>query len=122
MAQPFYDALETRDPAERERSLMAVLPRIIAAAKERAPAYGRLFATLQPEEVTDRRALAQLPLTCKSDLIELQRQEPPFGGFAAVPVSALRRVFASPGPIYEPEGRRPDFAPAISCTTRSRIT
>jgi len=109
MAQPFYDALETRDPAERERSLMAALPRIIAAAKERAPAYGRLFATLQPEEVTDRRALAQLPLTCKSDLIELQRQEPPFGGFAAVPVSALRRVFASPGPIYEPEGRRPDF-------------
>jgi phenylacetate-CoA ligase len=53
--------------------------------------------------------LAQLPVTRKSDLIELQRQEPPFGGFAAVPVSALRRVFVSPGPIYEPEGRRPDF-------------
>jgi len=106
---PFYDALETRDPAEREAGLMAVLPRIIAAAKERAPAYRRLFAALRPEDVTDRRALAQLPVTRKSDLIELQRQEPPFGGFAAVPVSALRRVFVSPGPIYEPEGRRPDF-------------
>ena len=83
METPFYDALETRDPGERERSLMAALPRIIATAKERAPAYRRLFATLRPEEVTDRRALAQLPLTRKSDLIELQRQEPPFGGFAA---------------------------------------
>jgi len=105
----FYDALETRDPAKREASLMSALPGVIAAAKERAPAYRRLFAALRPEDVTDRRALAQLPLTRKSDLIELQRQEPPFGGFAAVPVSALRRVFVSPGPIYEPEGRRPDF-------------
>jgi phenylacetate-CoA ligase len=105
----FYDALETRDPAEREASLMAALPRVVAAAKAKAPAYRRLFASLQPEEVTNRRALAELPLTRKSDLIELQRREPPFGGFATVPVSALRRVFVSPGPIYEPEGRRPDF-------------
>jgi phenylacetate-CoA ligase len=109
VASSFYDALETRDPAEREASLMAALPRVIAAAKEQAPAYRRLFAGLRPEEVADRRALAQLPLTRKSDLIELQRQEPPFGGFAAVPVSALRRIFVSPGPIYEPEGRRADF-------------
>jgi phenylacetate-CoA ligase len=105
----FYDALETRDPAEREASLMAALPRIIAAAKERAPAYRRLLAAIEPEAITDRRALAQLPLTRKSDLIELQRRDPPFGGFAAVPISALRRIFVSPGPIYEPEGRRPDF-------------
>jgi len=109
MDGPFYDALETRDPAEREASLMAALPRIIAAAKEHAPAYRRLLAAIEPEAVTDRRALAQLPLTRKSDLIDLQRREPPFGGFAAVPISALRRVFVSPGPIYEPEGRRPDF-------------
>jgi len=105
----FYDALEARDPAAREASLMAALPRIVAAAKEGAPAYRRLFAAVRPEDVTDRRALAQLPLTRKSDLIELQRRDPPFGGFAAVPLSALRRVFVSPGPIYEPEGRRPDF-------------
>ena len=109
METPFYDALETRDPGEREASLMAALPRVIAAAKEKAPAYRRLFAAIQPEAVADRRALAELPLTRKSDLIELQRQEPPFGGFAAVPVSALRRVFVSPGPIYEPEAKRPDF-------------
>ena len=60
-------------------------------------------------DIVDRRALARLPLTRKSELIELQRRDPPFGGFAAVPVAALRRIFASPGPIYEPEARRPDF-------------
>jgi phenylacetate-coenzyme A ligase PaaK-like adenylate-forming protein len=106
---PVYDALEARDPKLREASLMATLPAIIAAAKERCPAYRDLLAAVRPEKVADRRALAELPLTRKSELIELQRGNPPFGGFAAVPVSALRRVFVSPGPIYEPEGRRADY-------------
>jgi phenylacetate-CoA ligase len=109
VASQFYDALETRDPAEREAVLMATLPQIVAAAKERSPAYRRLFAEVHPEDIVDRRTLAELPLTRKSALIELQRQDPPFGGFVAAPLSALRRVFVSPGPIYEPEGRRPDF-------------
>jgi phenylacetate-CoA ligase len=106
---PFYDALERRDPAEREAALMAALPRIIAAAKEHAPAYRDRLGAVQAADITDRRALAELPLTRKSDLIELQRQHPPFGGFCAVPVGAVARIFASPGPIYEPEARRPDF-------------
>jgi phenylacetate-CoA ligase len=105
----FYDTFETRDPAEREAALMSALPHIIAAAKERAPAYRQLLAGVHPEDVIDRRSLAELPLTRKSELIELQRQNPPFGGLTAAPISALRRVFASPGPIYEPEGRRPDY-------------
>ena len=109
METPLYDALEARDPALREAALMAALPGIIAAAKERCPAYRDLLAGVRPEQVTDRQALAELPLTRKSELIELQRRNPPFGGFAAVPVSSLRRVFVSPGPIYEPEARRPDY-------------
>ena len=109
METPLYDALEARDPALREAALMAALPGIIAAAKERCPAYRDLLAGVRPEKVTDRQALAELPLTRKSELIELQRRNPPFGGFAAVPVSSLRRVFVSPGPIYEPEARRQDY-------------
>jgi phenylacetate-CoA ligase len=105
----FYDSLETRDPALREVELMAMLPRIIAAAKERAPFYRRLLAKMRPEDVTDRRALADLPLTRKSELIELQRRDPPLGGLLAVPLGELARIFASPGPIYDAEGRRPDY-------------
>jgi phenylacetate-CoA ligase len=107
--RPFYDLLETRDPAEREAALMAALPALVAAAKERSPAYRALFADLRPGDVADRRTLSALPLTRKSELIEAQRRDPPFGGFAAAPIAVLRRVFASPGPIYEPEGRRPDY-------------
>ena len=59
MEAQFYDTLETRDPAEREAVLMAALPQIIAAAKERSPAYRRLLATVRPEDVADRRGLAR---------------------------------------------------------------
>ena len=105
----FYDALETRDPGAREAALMAALPRLIAAAKEHAPAYSDRLAKVRPDDIANRRALVDLPLTHKSELIELQRQTPPFGGFCAVPIGAVARVFASPGPIYELEARRPDF-------------
>jgi phenylacetate-CoA ligase len=105
----FYDALEIRDPADREISLMAALPQIIARAKKHSSAYQRLLGAVHAEDIVDRRTLAELPLTRKSELIDLQRQDPPFGGFVAAPISALHRVFMSPGPIYEPEGRRPDY-------------
>ena len=109
MNGPFYDALEARDPAQREAALMAALPQIIAAAKQHAPAYGERLADVRPADISDRAALAGLPVTRKSDLVELQRRAPPFGGLAAVPLASLGRIFASPGPIYEMEARRPDF-------------
>jgi phenylacetate-CoA ligase len=105
----FYDAAERRNPAQREAALMAALPAIIAAAKERAPAYRERLAGVRAEDIADRRALARLPVTHKSELIELQRRNPPFGGLAAVPIGEAARIFASPGPIYELEARRPDF-------------
>ena len=61
MATPLYDALEARDPALREAALMAALPALVAAAKERCPAYRLLLAAIPAEDVTDRRALAGLP-------------------------------------------------------------
>jgi phenylacetate-CoA ligase len=109
MAATTYDTHETRNPAEREAALMAALPRIIAAAQAAAPAYRERLAGIRAEAIDSRQALAQLPLTRKSELIEAQRRHPPFGGFAAAPLTAMARVFASPGPIYEPEAHRPDF-------------
>ena len=104
-----FDTLETRDPAQREREQLAQLPRQIAHAKARAPAFARILAAVDPAGVTTREALARLPVTRKSELLELQKASRPFGGFAAVRRGEARRVFASPGPIYEPEGSRPDY-------------
>jgi len=105
---PYYDALETRDPEQREAALMETLPRQIAHAKERTPYFAKLLANIEPAAVTSREALAALPVTRKSRLSDLQRQAPPFGGLAATAAGDLTRIFMSPGPIYDPEGRGRD--------------
>ena len=106
----YYDARETRDPVDRERELLARLPAQVAHAKAHAPAFAALLKDVDPATITTREALATLPVIRKSELSELQKAARPFGGLAAVQWgSACARVFASPGPIYEPEGARKDY-------------
>jgi len=104
-----YDALETRSPDEREAALMAALPGQIAHAKRSAPGFARILADVDPVQVTTRTALAALPVTRKSDLAELQKAMPPFGGLNATPRGKLAKIFVSPGPIYDPEGHGKDW-------------
>jgi phenylacetate-CoA ligase len=105
----YLDDLETRSPEARERALFNALPDQIANAKKNAPYFGKLLADVQPHRIADRAALARLPVTRKSDLLALQKASPPFAGMTAVKLSQLGRVFASPGPIYDPQGDRKDF-------------
>lgn len=105
----YYDNLETRDPEERESDLFARLPAQIENAQQGAAAFARLLSGIDGSQVTNRGALAQLPVLRKSDLIELQQEDPPFGGLATVTVREARRVYASPGPIYEPESDQEDY-------------
>ena len=111
----FFDALETRAPAEREAALMAALPAQIAHAQSRSTAMGEILAGVQAAAITSRAALARLPVTRKSELLARQQAVraaggDACGGFAAVlRGAAMRRVYASPGPIYEPEGVGRDY-------------
>jgi phenylacetate-CoA ligase len=110
-----FDALETRDPETREREQVAQLPGVIARAVT-APGWARQLAGIDAMSVPSRAALANLPLLRKSDLIALQKANPPFGGFNVTPPGKLRRLLMSPGPIFEPEGRGTDWwgaAPAL---------
>jgi len=104
-----YDTLETRDPELREGQALAAVRAQVAHAKRNSPAFARILADVDADAIVDRAALAQVPVTRKSRLIELQQANRPFGGFAATRWGEAARVFASPGPLYEPEGRRPDY-------------
>jgi phenylacetate-CoA ligase len=104
-----FDSLETRDAAERERDLMARLPAQIAHAKANTAYFAKALADVDAAAVNTRAALAGLPVLRKHELIELQKHRPPFGGLVATPYGRLGRVFSSPGPIYEPEGRSADW-------------
>lgn len=104
----YFDALETRDPDERERALLGRLPAQVALAKQ-TPFYAASFAAFEPSTINSRAALASLPVVRKHDLLDLQKNQPPFGGLTATPFGQLRRIFSSPGPIYDPEGQAGDW-------------
>jgi len=103
-----FDSLETRDPAAREKDLFARLSAAIARAMA-APGWARHLAGVDPKAVTSRAALAKLPLLRKSALPALQKQAPPFGGFNVTAPGKAKRLFMSPGPIFEPEGHGGDY-------------
>ncbi|MER1967464.1 AMP-binding protein [Castellaniella sp. GW247-6E4] len=119
--QVFYDARETRPAAERERDLFACLPGLLRTACELAPAVAQQLRGIDPADLSDRAQLARVPVLRKSELLHLQHaarlahagvageRNRVFGGVSTIGWGQARRVFASPGPIYEPEGERPDY-------------
>ena len=115
MSGECHDALETRDPAARETALMAALPGQVAHAKVATSAFAESLRDIDAASVTSRSALAALPVVRKHELLErqkAQRASDPFGGCSAIGWGARRgalRVYQSPGPIYEPEGRACDY-------------
>src|SRR5262249_10163680 len=102
-----YDALETRDPAAREADLFARLPDVLGKALA-APAYAERIKGIDPASITTRAPRARLPVLRKSELPALHKAAPPFGGFVTEAPGAFARLFASPGPIFEPEGAHND--------------
>ena len=112
------DLLETRKPQDREAALMAALPVQISHAQQHSAAFAGILSGVNAAAITSRTALASLPVTRKHELLErqqAQRATDPFGGFSTigwkglVRSSGARRVYQSPGPIYEPEGAGADY-------------
>jgi phenylacetate-CoA ligase len=105
----YYDRQEVRNPEEREASLFHALPGLIRHALDNAPFFADQLAGIDPDAVASRLDLARLPVLRKSELIDLQAGHRPFGRLNATPIKRLARIFASPGPIYDPEGARSDY-------------
>ena len=114
--------LSGRDP--RAGDLLDRLNAQIARMRETQP----FWAGLPAAPLNSLADLARLPVLRKSDLVDLQSQDAPFGGLTGGPVAGLRRLFVSPGPIFDPEGRGADWwgssaalsaAPWGACCTRS---
>ncbi|RXT46648.1 phenylacetate--CoA ligase family protein [Bradyrhizobium betae] len=102
-----YDARETREADAREADLFSRLPGVLRSAMA-APAYAERLRGTDPASVTSRAALASLPVLRKSELPALHKASAPFGGFVAAAPGSFARLFTSPGPIFEPEGRQAD--------------
>ncbi len=105
----FYDRQEVREPEQRAAQMFTALPGLIRHAIDNAPGMAAHLDGVDAAAVTTPEALAALPVLQKSELLARQVAEPPFGGFAATPVSRLSRVFVSAGPTAQPESVRTDY-------------
>ena len=105
----YYDRLETRLPEQRERELFKELPDLIKHAKSSSNYFGNILKDLSPKDITNRTFLSGIPVTRKSDLLKLQKDRLPFGGLVSVKPGSLKRIYQSPGPIYDPEGYGEDW-------------
>ena len=105
----FYDSLETRSSEERNRAQLEAIREQIRHVQNNTVAYSESLKDIDANEITDTKSFSELPLTRKSELIELQQAQRPFGGYTANNVAPHSHVFASPGPIYEPGFEVSDF-------------
>jgi len=98
-------------PQELLREQVGGVRDLMSGAWQAAPGFVRCLeaAGLAPADLRSVADLARFPILRKSDLPRIQAADPPFGGLLAVPVERLKRLFASPGPIYEPEGEGPGY-------------
>ena len=87
------------------------IAKLIAHLAENAPGFAERLrdAGLATDQLTSAQSLNRLPVIRKDDLAEIQAANPPFGGFLACEPGALKRIYQSPGPIYEPEPRVSDY-------------
>ena len=108
MSGDYYDALETRSADQRARDLAEALPRQIAHAQQSAPALKALLKDVDASAIRGAGDLAGLPVLRKSELLKMQAGAPPFGGLGALQPGAFARLYMSPGPIFEGEGREDD--------------
>ena len=104
----FFDALESREPAVREKELFSALPALISRAQQ-AAGWAAILKGVDAQQITSRKALSQLPVTRKSELKDLQKASLPFGGLTTTATSKLSRIFMSPGPLFDPEGNGSDW-------------
>lgn len=84
---------------------------IVSHAYEHASGMRRIMeqAGLTPDAVQGVDDLSKIPITRKDDMIDLQKADPPFGGFLGVPLHQVKRFYLSPGPLYDPEGQEDDY-------------
>src|SRR4030043_266038 len=107
-SRPLPHELERMPPKERQKHLEERMREIIAYAYEKAPAVKERFdnAGVKPADIRTIKDLEKIPMVRKDDLIALQKADPPFGGYLAVPMDSPERIYQSPGPIYDPQRKR----------------
>lgn len=109
-----FDELEVRMPEAREEALLAAVRHLAREAGPRVPALAERLAGVDPDDLRERSALSRIPVLRKQEIMDRQAAAPPFGGFADVSRLKGRRIYQSPGPIWEVGDDRAEAARATA--------
>ncbi len=103
----FHREKETMSREEQEVYKKERLSQIVRFSYEHSRFFRSLFekAGLSPDEIKELKDLEKLPITKKADLVKAQKEKPPFGGFETLSGKDLKRIYISPGPVFEPGER-----------------
>ena len=102
---PHDSSLERLPPSERDKKMSAKLQRLVSYAYGNAPGFKQRMdgAGIKAADINRLADLQKIPVLRKDDLIRLQKEAPPFGGYLAVPLGEIDHIYQSPGPIYDPQ-------------------
>jgi len=95
---------ETWSKEKREAYLREKVSEILHYGYRHSKAIHSMFEKVgwMPDEIKSLKDLEKLPITKKADLVNAQKENPPFGGFEVPSEAGVRRVYISPGPVFEP--------------------
>jgi len=107
----YFDPIEAMPVEERRDYEGARLQAIVQYAYAHSKGTKTRFdeAKVRPQDLQTPEDLRRLPVLKKSELVDQQKQALPFGDLLGVPLEEIRRIYISPGPIYDPEGRDPGY-------------
>lgn len=99
----YFDAKENMTLKKRQSFYNQSLAKMIRLGYQKSSRVRKIFdeRNVDPRKIKSISDLEKLPVISRDQLVKLQMEEPPFGGFCGKDVK-IDRIFTSPGPVYEP--------------------
>lgn len=99
----YFDKKENMALTKRQSYYNQSLAKMVRLGYKKSPRVKKIFDernidSLKIKSVND---LEKLPVISREQLVKIEQEEPPFGGFSPKDVMT-DRIFTSPGPVYEP--------------------
>jgi phenylacetate-CoA ligase len=99
----YFDLKENMTLTKRQSYYNQSLAKMVRLGYQKSSRVKEIFdeRNIRPSEVKSVKDLEKLPVISREQLVKLEMEEPPYGGFCATDVET-DRIFTSPGPVYEP--------------------
>jgi len=99
----YFDAKENMGLTKKQGYYNQSLAKMVRLGYQKSSRVKKIFdeRNVKPTEIKSIKDLEKLPVISREELVKLEKEEPPFGGFCAKDMKT-DRIFTSPGLVYEP--------------------